>query len=155
MAFFEESYRLAQRLIRASDELNGMPASGRWLPDMDGCFRPLTMRATAHGDVSGCPAPTKTMSNAGQFPIKRLAKTSDSHELPIYFPRFLERPLINHIGPILQHRTTLIPVFGLVVNGAHAFLLVRKTLLDPIGIVARLVQQRAGRASQVVGTELA
>lgn len=76
-------------------------------------------------------------------------------ELTIFFPMLLKRPFIKHIGPILQHLTTLIPVLGLVVDSSHPLLLVRKTLLDPVGVVARLMQQRAGRASQVMGTKFA
>ena len=67
---------------------------------------------------------------------------------------FSNSPFINHICPVLQHRTTLITVLGLVVNGAHTFLLVREALLDPVGIVARLMQQGAGCASQIVWPEL-
>lgn len=63
-------------------------------------------------------------------------------------------PLINHIGPILQHRRPLLAVLSLVVDSPHALLLVRQALLDPVGVVAGLMQQRAGCAPQIMRSEL-
>ena len=64
-------------------------------------------------------------------------------------------PLVDHVGPILEHRPALIAVLGLVVDGTNALLFVRKALLDPVGVIARLMQQRAGCAPQVVRSKLA
>lgn len=50
-----------------------------------------------------------------------------------------KRPLVDHVRPILQHRPTLISIFGLVVNRSHTLLFVCEALLDPIGVIACLM----------------
>jgi 2-keto-3-deoxy-galactonokinase len=54
----------------------------------------------------------------------------------------------------LQHRCPLFSVFGLVVDRAHAALLMGKALFDPIRVVPGFVQQRARRAPQVMRAKL-
>lgn len=45
-------------------------------------------------------------------------------------------PLVDHVGPVLQHRRALLAVLSLVVDGPHALLLVRQALLNPVGVIA-------------------
>lgn len=59
-------------------------------------------------------------------------------------------PVVHQIRPRLQHGSTLLCVFGLVVNRAHTALLVGQALLDPVAVEPRLVQERAGRAPKVM-----
>ena len=54
--------------------------------------------------------------------------------------RPFESPLIYHVRPILQHGRSLLTVFRLVVDRTDTTLLVSKTLLDPVRVVAGLVQ---------------
>ena len=63
-------------------------------------------------------------------------------------------PAVNHVRPVLHHGRALLAVLGLVVNRAHALLLMGKALLYPVGVEARFVQLRAGRAAQIVGAKL-
>ena len=62
-------------------------------------------------------------------------------------PSSLLRPMVDHVGPILHHRSALLSVFRLVVDRPDPFLLVSKTLLDPVGVVTSFMQQCASSLS--------
>ncbi|CAG9200158.1 exported hypothetical protein [Burkholderia vietnamiensis] len=50
----------------------------------------------------------------------------------------------------MQHRPSLLRVFGLVVCRAHAALFIRKAFFDPVGIESGFVQAGNGGAPQIV-----
>ena len=63
-------------------------------------------------------------------------------------------PGIDHVGPFLQHVTTLLLVLRLVIDAPRgSALLVRETLLNPIPIETELVQQGRAGAPQIVNGE--
>ena len=77
----------------------------------------------------------KNAHQSGHFATKCRSQGSES-VLEAGLP---DCPLIDHVRPILKHCPALIAVLGLVVDGANPLLFVRKALLDPVSVIARLM----------------
>ena len=83
------------------------------------------------------PRPSSVNDSRGQGRCSGGAAYLPSSDLRL---RPLERPFVDHVRPVLQHRRPLLAVLGLVVDGPDASLFVRQALLDPVRVVASLVQ---------------